>query len=201
MQTLKDEVKNNIIAAAIKEFYLYGYEKASMRDIAKSAGISVSNTYNYYRNKEQLFSDIIEPIFQQVKTIFKQSLLQSSSQDLKGDNILAFTREITGMLMQMDARQRQLLIILAEKSAGTRYEKTRQEMVTLLRMHFAELLRQTGNVSQIEEKQGYILTIIAENYIDGLLKILKDYRSPEWAEENLKTLIKYHLNGVSGLTT
>jgi len=200
MQTLKDEVKNNIIAAAVKEFYLYGYEKASMRDIAKSAGISVSNTYNYYRNKEQLFSDIIEPVFQQVKTIFKQSLLQSSSQDLKGDNILAFTRKITGTLIQMDVRQRQSLIILAEKSAGTRYEKTRQEMVTLLRMQFAEVLRQTGNTSQIEEKQGYILTIIAENYIDGLLKILKDYRSPEWAEENLKTLIKYHLNGISGLT-
>ena len=199
MQTLKDDVKSNIIEAAVKEFYLLDYEKASMRTIAKAAGISVSNTYNYYQSKEQLFSDIIEPVFQQVKNIFKRSLQQSSGTELKSDNVLSFIDDITRMLMQMDARQRQLLIVMAEKSGGTRYEKSKDEMTTLLRLHFAEAVRKSGKSSQTEENQGFILQIIAANYIDGLLKIMKDYRSQQWAEENLKTLLTYHLNGIKAL--
>jgi AcrR family transcriptional regulator len=199
MQILKDGIRNDIIGAAVKEFYSHGYEQASMRNIAKTAGISVSNTYNYYKSKEALFSSIIEPVFTQVKGIFKSSL-QYSGKNLTGDSVSTFTGVLTDMLLQMDTRQRQLLIILAEKSAGTRYEKAKEEMVTLLRMHFAEAMRTSGKAFQIDENQGFILHIIAANYIDGLLKILKDYRSRQWAEDNLKILLTYHLNGISGLT-
>jgi AcrR family transcriptional regulator len=199
MQVLKDEIKNKIIEAAVKEFYLNGYEKASMRTIAKAAGISVSNTYNYFKSKELLFESIIEPVFQQVKSLFRSSLQHSASQALKSDVLRTFIDDITGMLMQMDTRQRQLLIILAEKSAGTRYEKAKEEMVTLIRMHFAEALRKSGPATQIEENQGYILNIIAANYIDGLLRILKEFRSQPWAVENLRTLLTYHLNGIKAL--
>jgi hypothetical protein len=36
--------------------------------------------------------------------------------------------------------------------------------------------------------------------MDGLLKILKDYRDRAWAEANMKTLLTYHLNGIKALT-
>ena len=102
-------------------------------------------------------------------------------------------------MLQMDARQRQLLIILAEQSAGTKYAKAKEEMITLVRMHLLEAVRKPGSTNEIEESQGYILNIIATNYVDGLLKIIKDYRSQAWAEENLKTLLTYHLNGIKAL--
>ena len=199
MQKLKDEVRNNIIEAAVKEFAGPGYEKASMRTIAKAAGISVSNTYNYFPNKEQLFSSIAEPAFKQVRTIFKQSLQHSVGSVLVNDNTRSFIDGIIQNLLQFDARQRQLLIILAEKSAGTRYEKSKEEMVALLRMHLAEAARKPGDTSQITESQGYMLNIIATNYIDGILKILRDYRDQSWAEENLRILLTYHLNGIKAL--
>jgi AcrR family transcriptional regulator len=199
MQTLKEEVKNNIIEAAVKEFTLAGYEKASMRTIAKDAGISVSNTYNYYPNKAQLFESIIEPVYLQLKNNFKISIEQSMKKGLEDNITLTFIRGIVDMLMQMEARQRQLFIVLAEKSTGTKYEKAREEMTGLLRMHLAEVVRKPGSAPRIEEGQAFILTIIAANYIDGILKILKDYRSKEWAEDNLRTLLTYHLNGIKAL--
>jgi len=103
------------------------------------------------------------------------------------------------LLMQMDAHRRQLLIIMVEKSAGTRYEKSREDLIMLLRMHLVEAARQPGSQPQIEEGRGYILTVIAANYIDGLVKIMKDYRSREWAEENIRALLTYHLNGIKGM--
>ncbi len=198
MQKLKDEIRNKIIEAAVKEFSLHGYEKASMRTIAKAAGISVSNTYNYYPGKEQLFSSIIEPVFNDLKGILKQSF-QQSMKGVGGNNAQTFIDGIVGSLMQMDARQRQLLIILVEKSGGTGYEKSKEEMVSLLKMHLAEVARKPGGAAQIEENQAYILSIIAGNYIDGLFKVLKDYRSREWAEASLRTLLTYHLNGTKAL--
>jgi AcrR family transcriptional regulator len=199
MQKLKDEIRNNIIEAAVKEFARLGYEKASMRIIAKVAGISVSNTYNYYPNKEQLFSSIVEPVFARMREIFKKSMQESMKQGLSGTDFQSFIDGIVNSLLQMDARQRQLLIILAEKSVGTRYQKSKEEMVTLLRMHLAEALSKPGTASPITESQGYMLNIIATNYIDGLLKILKDYRNQSWAEENLRILMTYHLNGIKAL--
>jgi AcrR family transcriptional regulator len=200
MQKLKEEVRNRIIEAAVNEFSRSGYEKASMRDISKAAGISVSNTYNYYRNKEELFESIIEPVYETVKDIFRQSLMQSAQKLSSGGNTLAFIDDIVGKILQMNARQRKLLIILSENSAGTRYEKSKEEMTVLLRMHLAEAVRQPGGAAQIEESRSHILNIIAENYIDSLLKILKDYRDRAWAEANMKTLLTYHLNGIKSLT-
>jgi AcrR family transcriptional regulator len=199
MQKLKDAIKNKVIGAAVNEFFLLGYEKASMRAIAKTAGISVSNTYNYYKNKEELFNSITEPVFRQIESVFKQSLQQYSGTNSAGDNVQIFIKALTDMLLQMDARQRQLLVILVEKSAGTRFEKSREQIITLLRMHFAEVVRTSGQATQINENQGFVLNIIAANYVDGLLKIMKDFRSREWAAQNLKTLLTYHLSGISSL--
>jgi len=198
MQILKDEIKNAIVEAAVKEFALYGYEKSSMRDIARAAGISVSNTYHYYHSKEQLFSSLVEPVYAQVKTLFKITLEQSADGGLGENQIEVFVDNIVSALLGMDNRRRGLLLILAEKSAGTKYAGTKKEMAALLEKHLLEAAGQPGN-SEAAENQNYIFHIIAANYIDGLLKILKDYRSRKWAEANLKTLLTYHLNGIKAL--
>jgi AcrR family transcriptional regulator len=200
MQKLKDEVRNRIIEAAVEEFSRRGYEKASMRDICRAAGISLSNTYNYFPSKEALFESIIQPVYETVKDIFRQSLMQSAQKLASGAETLAFIDDIVGKILRLDARQRKLLIVLSENSAGTRYEKSKEEMTVLLRMHLAEAVRRPGGAAQIEESRSYILNIIAENYLDGLLKILQDYRDRAWAEANMQTLLMYHLKGIKALT-
>jgi AcrR family transcriptional regulator len=47
-----------IQAAAKQRFLHYGLAKATMRDIASDLGISVSNLYLYYTNKQELVLDI-----------------------------------------------------------------------------------------------------------------------------------------------
>jgi AcrR family transcriptional regulator len=200
MQTLKEEVRTKIIEAAAKEFIIHGYEKASMRPIARAAGISVSNTYNYYKSKDEIFNAIIEPVFNQLKDILRQSFQQSMKGGL-GNNLPVFVDHMVKEIIKLETRERELLIVLIEKSAGTRYANSRDEMVNMIRMHLAEAVRKPGSTAQIEENRGYILTIIADNYIDGLFKILKDYKGKEWAEQNLRTMLTYHLNGIKALNT
>lgn len=62
MQFQKDNIREMILNVSTELFLRDGYQKASMRDIAERVGISVSNLYNYFRNKDAIFSAIVAPV-------------------------------------------------------------------------------------------------------------------------------------------
>lgn len=61
MRVLKDNKYNAILNASREEFIRKGYKEASMRDIAQNAGVGLSNIYNYFRNKDEIFLAITKP--------------------------------------------------------------------------------------------------------------------------------------------
>jgi TetR/AcrR family transcriptional regulator len=54
-KSMEQEKREKIINAAMAEFALRGYEKASTNEIVKKAGISKGLLFHYFRNKKQLF--------------------------------------------------------------------------------------------------------------------------------------------------
>lgn len=56
-QVEKNQAK--IESAALRLFIQRGFHGTSVRDIAKGAGVSLGNLYNYYRTKEQLFNSLV----------------------------------------------------------------------------------------------------------------------------------------------
>jgi len=50
----KEETKEAILAVALRLFKRKGFEKATLREIAKEAGIALGTTYNYFPTKEHL---------------------------------------------------------------------------------------------------------------------------------------------------
>jgi AcrR family transcriptional regulator len=46
--------------AALRVFTRLGFHGTSVRDIAKEAGVSIGNLYNYYPTKEEIFTSIIK---------------------------------------------------------------------------------------------------------------------------------------------
>lgn len=61
MRVLKNNIYNSIIESARNEFILKGYKDASMRIIAKNANVGLSNIYNYFKNKDEIFQTIVLP--------------------------------------------------------------------------------------------------------------------------------------------
>ncbi|MCI7311061.1 MAG: TetR/AcrR family transcriptional regulator [Prevotella sp.] len=62
MQTLKDDIRQRILATAHKEFVTHGVRCTSIRTVACKAGIAVGNVYNYFPSKDKLFCEVLRPL-------------------------------------------------------------------------------------------------------------------------------------------
>jgi AcrR family transcriptional regulator len=54
-----DESRQRILAAASDVFAEHGFEKASVREVAARAGISVGGIYLYFRTKQELYTGLM----------------------------------------------------------------------------------------------------------------------------------------------
>ena len=60
LQKLTEEKLKEILIEGSKEFAEKGFERASMKNIASNAGISVGVLYKYYENKDDFFDACLE---------------------------------------------------------------------------------------------------------------------------------------------
>lgn len=180
MQVLKDDVRENIYSSAMEEFFAKGYRGASMRDISKRAGVSLSNTYNYFENKERLFYEIVSPVRAVVMDIMNEALYPGAA----GTAFEEFTGNLTEKIACLSGQRRKAIIILMEKSEGTEFESLQKELAEILAAHFT---------AELGEDDGCAYGIIASNFISGLLGIIK---AGEYTGASLKRYLTYHINGV-----
>lgn len=62
MQYSKDDIQKEILKAAEKVFLENGFPKASMREIAQEAQVVLSNIYNYFKSKDDIFCTVVRPV-------------------------------------------------------------------------------------------------------------------------------------------
>lgn len=74
---LSPEKQANILSAAKKEFARVPFEQTSFMNIAKDAGVSRSNLYNYFANKQELLSYLLENFKLSILSVIKNSLKKS----------------------------------------------------------------------------------------------------------------------------
>ena len=67
MQIKKDYTREQIVEVAKRVFLKRGFAKTSMRDIAAGAGVGVSNIYNYFKGKDELFRHIVTPLITEME--------------------------------------------------------------------------------------------------------------------------------------
>ena len=74
---LSPEKQANILSAAKKEFARVPFEQTSFMNIAKDAGVSRSNLYNHFANKQELRSYLLENFKLSILSVIKNSLKKS----------------------------------------------------------------------------------------------------------------------------
>ena len=71
MATKDHSLDNKIIDAALEEFSNYGFQKASLHKIANKAEVTTGALYTRYKNKDALFTALINPLLDDFKPYYK----------------------------------------------------------------------------------------------------------------------------------
>lgn len=80
--TIHEKKKTRIIEAAIKEFSLQLYEKASINQIIKEADISRGSFYQYFEDKEDLYFFLIETVVKNTSYNFLKGFIATQPKDV-----------------------------------------------------------------------------------------------------------------------
>ncbi|MGE5678187.1 MAG: TetR/AcrR family transcriptional regulator [Pseudomonadota bacterium] len=191
MQVLKEEMRKRIHEAALKEFSEKGFRNASVREIAKGAGMTVGNLYRYFDNKEALFYSVISPAYDSLMELVGQSLEQVGSGFGSG-----FFEGLAGRILKISREHRIELLILFEGSSGSKYEHAKEEMVQIvegfLRGNILEQLASKG----IGIEDVYLLRIIAVNFVEGMTMIGREYESGDRLKKVAEQYIAFYFSNV-----
>lgn len=128
MQTLKDEVKNKIMEAAVGEFLVDGYANSSLRTIAAEAGITIGNIYSYFSSKEDLFDQIVSPAWEALSSLMNMPMAEG----FKPDALV----EISDVITRAFIENKKQFFILLNGSGGTKYENIRGRIEDFISLRF-----------------------------------------------------------------
>lgn len=190
MQVLKEEVRRNILSAAKNLFYEKGYSNASIRDIAKQAGITEGNVYRYFTNKEHILEGIVQPAYDQIMELIG---ITEQMIDPDGTNSFQKFRDIINSAILRIAREFRLeLLILFKGTTGTRFEKTRQEVIMLIEKRIYDGILK--KVLQEDQDAVFLSKIIAHAFLDSMIMVISDVESNDKLEKMIRWLSDYFFN-------
>ncbi|MDF2548746.1 MAG: TetR family transcriptional regulator [Anaerosolibacter sp.] len=197
MQVQKEEVRDAIIEKAADAFFQHGFEKASIRKIAKEAGTTIGNLYNYFENKEELFYIIMKPTYDRFINFMNEHHNHQEHHEGQWINPGEIQDLLKEMINDLDRVFTRELVILIDGSKGTRYEHVREELILFLiehlNGHLSEIAQLTNRQFQPEFSRA-----IASGFLDGLLSILKTVCSTEEMKTLIGQYILFYIFGIMG---
>lgn len=182
--------KARILESSIALFYEHGFAKASTRDIAKHAGVTLSTTYNHFKNKD----DLLYQIVMDIGTALSDSFDEATEGLPNGKEALAAM--VTAQLCLIEQRSKEIKIYLEEQ-----YQLPPDLRKPVLAQHRSVYDRYYEQVKAIEE-QGLL------NDIDKTVATFSIIAMINWAyrwyregsgltmEDISKEILKFCFNGI-----
>lgn len=179
-RSIKDPYQHRILLAAEELFLLYGYDKTTMEDIAKSAHVSKSTLYSRWNSKDALFFSLLWARMQQYIFAWHQrieiaedggtlhGMFRLAMQELSVSPFMlaVFTRQeaLLGNLMQYPDMQKMLSQQLMMRS----------EMIVMLQE--AGVIRKDLDAEQF----GFVMSCLRYGYLKISDIITADYQVPDF---------------------
>lgn len=162
------EWKKKILNSAVKGFSEYGYKGASMRMIARNAGVSIGGLYIYFKNKEDLYTTLMRNRLNDLADKTKETL-----RDIRdpGEAISTFI----AMRLNYAKKHRELILVQVKEHGFTFGVKMKKEFFRQQRKVVEEIIRKgiaSGKFRKCDAREvskiiictlrGFILSIVVE---------------------------------------
>ncbi len=198
---MKDEreTKDKLLISAKQEFLEKGYQKASLRNICKNAGVTTGALYFFFQDKEDLFASIVQPSLDRIIAMLsqhtKQELMElqkhpDAREDNMQDDIVASKVILDALYGDYD----NILLILT-KSQGSRYEHCVDEFVDMLQQSYRILSVEQAKQMGVKPPDDYTLHWVSHIQIDAFVQLILHEKDKKKALEHLDSILRYLLAG------
>jgi len=168
MQVKKENIKNRILQAARQEFKDKNYEKASIRTIAKKAGVTPSNIYNYFENKDDLFRTILQPLIHKIEIGKKVLNKFEFDREPGAQEDLDSHHEIIINSAKIVDENREAMKILVFKSKGSSLENYIDSLTDWFTEEFKKSLCEKAQY----KVDGFLVHIMSSIWFNSIREIL-----------------------------
>lgn len=182
----------NILEVARSEFLLNGYRAVGLREIVKKAGVTTGAFYGYFKNKEELFSALVEKEYNHLLELYR-SMIESfgkMSRDQQVQNLAEHARTLLKAMADYIFQNRDAFKLILCSSEGTEYNNLIHELAKLdldATREFLELSEQ-----KINAKLEHML--ISGMFATFFELIIHDISEDE-AEEYIDQMLSFYIGG------
>ncbi|MBQ3394105.1 MAG: TetR/AcrR family transcriptional regulator [Oscillospiraceae bacterium] len=169
-----------VMKARREEFTQYGFKDASMRRIGERAGMTAAGLYRHFRNKEDMFEELVRPAIDDINGWLESHRKRSYLSMENGGEGIWSDSEIDMMRDLIYPRKEEYSLLL-NCAKGSRHENFLHDMVTEQQKHMMEALAHLENmgypVHPISEKG---LHLLLTAYTSALFEpVIHDYTYEE----------------------
>ena len=187
MQYLKDDIRNNILKAALTEFGLVGYKRASIRSICHNSCTSVGNFYKYFLGKDDIFDNLIGPVYRNLMGYIEK--FNKVEFDENTENIFYGLMEKIMDIFKVNSAE---LTILFNKSEGSKYEACKETFVAFVTEIVTETLNYRLSLQDKGLKDNFIIYLMSYNLVQSIAIILQEKEDGDEIRELILEMIQIY---------
>lgn len=187
-QVLKEEIFERIFEAGVEVFYEKDFRSAKMKDVAERAHIPVGLIYSYFKNKEELFGKIVSTLSVNFDKLIEEEEMAEGLPSERYKNVAE--KYILDLL-----KHHKIFVILMDKSQGTKYEDSKEKMISGLEAHIKKSLSEKAHQPYYD----MLYHILASNFAESILEVARHYENRELAKNMLDLVTKCYYKGVDSL--
>jgi AcrR family transcriptional regulator len=191
-------VYERILESAKKEFLDKGYIDASLRTIAANAGTSTNSIYVRFRDKEGLFSAIVEPVMNGLLSMFRdvQETFHNYDKEVQRSEMGTYSENEMMHMIDYIYDHMDTFHLLLDASHGTKFQNFVDEFVRVETEYTYKWLVATGYKIEMDNYlTRNLLHIVNTSYFEGIFEVIRHDMEREEAKKYVNILGKYNHEG------
>ena len=198
-----DVTHGKILESGRIHFLEFGFEKANLRDISKDAGVTTGAFYRHFKDKEALFSEIINPLIEDIQSFYEKFKEESFTKyDLNGitkesiEDVLDVKVRATLETVMFLYDYKDLCDLLIFKSFGTKYYNFLDSIIEKEDRNIRKslvLIWGEENVDEVISRES--IHLLNHAYLHALTSIVSHAKTKEEARNNAVTISTFFRAG------
>ena len=195
------ETKERLIESARAEFSEKGYTKASLRKICADAGVTTGALYFFFKDKEDLFSAIVEQPFNELKSLLLGHFTSEKEIPLSEiyEHINGGHDELSAAMIHQLYANYEAFMLLLTKSQGTRFERCVDEMVDMTDKTYRAMAENMARQLPNKRINSYMLHWLSHMIIDAFIHLLTHEPNEKKAVGIMSRIMNFYVSSWVGL--